>query len=172
MNIEKLQWYETLRDGSRVLMRAIRPEDKAADLAFIKGLSDRSRRMRFLGQVRGLSDEELRRLTDIDPSRDDAIVAVCEDDDRIVGVARYSRTRDGRDCECAVAVADDWQAVGLGARLMHYLIEDARSQGIRRMVSYDLAENGQMRELAHFLGFTTHRDEDDPSIVVHELALA
>lgn len=171
MDISSNEWSETLRDGSRVRMRAIRPADRAADAAFIAGLSDRSRRMRFLGQVRCLSDAELRRLTDIDPQHDVAIVAISEDDDRIIGVSRYSRTPDGESCECAVAVADEWQDIGLGTRLMHYLIEDARARGLRRMVSFDLAENAEMRELARFLGFTTRTDSDDPRMVVHELVL-
>ena len=171
MNTDDIHWYETLNDGSQVLMRAMRPGDKAADLDFIQRLSEGSRRMRFLGQVRCLPDEELRRLTAIDPTRDAAIVAISEDDNRIVGVSRYSRAPDGS-CECAVAVADDWQAVGLGSRLMHYLIERAREQGIRKMVSFDLAENARMRSLAKFLGFRTRPDPQDPSMVIHELALA
>lgn len=172
MDMDTTQWIETLHDGSRVLVRAIRPGDKARDAAFIAGLSERSRRMRFLGQVRGLSDAELRRLTEIDQVHDVAFVAISEVDDHIVGISRYSRMADGEGCECAVAVADEWQGVGLGARLMHYLIEDARARGLRRMVSFDLAENAEMRELAHFLGFSTRPDKDDARMVVHELALA
>jgi GNAT superfamily N-acetyltransferase len=171
MNTDNIHWYETLNDGSQVLMRAMRPGDRDADMDFIQRLSEHSRRMRFLGQVRCLPDEELRRLTAIDPARDMAIVAISEEDNRIVGVSRYSRTPDGN-CECAVAVADDWQGVGLGSRLMHYLIERAREQGIGKMVSFDLAENARMRSLSKFLGFKTRTDPEDPSMVIHELALA
>lgn len=170
MNTDNTHWYETLNDGSQVLMRPMRPDDKDADVDFIRRLSDHSRRMRFLGQMRCLPDEELRRLTAVEPARGMAIVAINEADNRIVGVSRYSKEADDC-CECAVAVADDWQNAGLGSRLMHYLIERARGQGIRKMVSYDLAENARMRSLARFLGFRTRPDPQDPSMVIHELEL-
>jgi GNAT superfamily N-acetyltransferase len=171
MNAQNLQWYETLNDGSCVLVRTIRPSDKPAELAFIKGLSEHSRRMRFLGQTSCLSDEQLRRFTEVDQIHDMAFVAICEQDDRMVGVARYGRQPDGASCECAVTVAEDWQGIGLGVCLMRHLIQFARDQGIRKMVSMDFAENHEMRELAHFLGFKSRQDPDDPRMVVHELAL-
>src|SRR5690606_37322538 len=81
------------------------------------GLSPHSRGMRFLGEFAGLPDAELRRLVDVDGVRKVAFAAF-DSCDRLVGVSRFSCDADPRGCECAVAVADAWQGVGLGTCLM------------------------------------------------------
>lgn len=167
-------WTDTLRDGSHVLIRPIHAADAALEKAFIERLSPVSRRYRFLGSIGEPGDELLRRLTDIDYRRDAAFVALVHRDGekREVGVSRFSLGADGRTCECAVTVADEWQHKGLGVVLMRHLIEVARARGIRSMVSYDAADNAAMRELADFLGFRRAVDPADPRQVVHTLSLA
>lgn len=166
-------WPETLRDGSRLTIRPIAAEDAAAERAFIEGLSDQSRRFRFLGQTRHPSADLIRQLTDIDYVHDYALIATTggDDGDEIVGVSRYGTSPDGSRCECAVAVADEWQNKGLGTTLMSRLIRIARERGIRTMYSIDSAENRRMRDLAGDLGFRTRSDPDDASQVIHELSL-
>lgn len=168
-----LRWSETLRDRSHVLIRPISPTDRTAERAFIEGLSARTRRFRFLGQIATPSESDLTRLTGVDHARDEAFVAVVAEDahERIVGVSRYGTDMPGVRCECAVVVDDAWQGRGLGTLLMRHLIEVARSRGIRSMYSLDSAENLAMCDLAHALGFRTRADPDDVSQVIHELAL-
>lgn len=167
------RWIETLRDQTRILIRPLVPEDRAAEKAFIEGLSEQARRYRFLGQVRSPSESLLRQLTELDYVHQVAFAAVVNDDlhDRIVGVSRFSTDASGRSCECAVTVTDDWQNKGLGTVLMRHLIAVARSLGIERMVSFDDAQNVQMRDLARHLGFSRRVDPDDASQVIHELTL-
>lgn len=167
-------WTETLRDGTHVLIRPIHAADAALEKKFIERLSPASRRFRFLGSIGEPSDELLRHLTDVDYRRDAAFVALVHRDGekREIGVSRFSLGADGRSCECAVTVADEWQGRGLGAVLMRHLIEVARARGIRSMVSYDAADNTAMRDLARFLGFRRAADPDDPTQVVHTLSLA
>lgn len=165
-------WSETLRDGSRLTIRAISPQDATAERAFIEGLSDQARRFRFLGQTRRPSEEFVRKLTDIDYVHDYALVAeTVGDDRRIVGVSRCGSGQGGSSCECAVAVTDEWQNKGLGTMLMDHLMQVARDRGIRSMYSIDSAENARMRALAGDLGFRTRSDPDDASQVIHELNL-
>jgi acetyltransferase len=164
---------ETLRDGSTVLVRPLRPDDRAAEAAFIEGLSPDARRYRFLGQVHA-GEALLDRLTNVDFARDFALAAVVPDDgagERIVGVARYGLDADGAACECAVTVADAWQGRGLGATLMRHLIGVARSRGIRTMVSVDDVDNTAMRDLAKFLGFRSTPDPQDARQCIHRLDL-
>lgn len=167
-------WTETLRDGAHVLIRPIRPEDAALEKKFIERLSPTSRRYRFLGSIGEPSEELIRRLTWIDHHRAAAFVALVHRDGetREVGVSRFCLDADGRSCECAVTVADEWQHKGLGVILMRHLIEVARARGIRSMVSYDAAENAGMRDLAAFLGFHRTADPDDPRQVIYTLPLA
>ena len=167
------RWSETLRDHSQVLIRPVTPQDRAAERAFIEGLSAQARRYRFLGQVGCPSEDTINRLTDLDYVHDVAFAAVVAQDARqkFVGVSRYGTDATGRHCECAVTVGDEWQDKGLGTVLMRHLIEVARSRGIRSMYSIDSAENIRMHDLAKFLGFRTRPDPDDATQVIHELEL-
>jgi GNAT superfamily N-acetyltransferase len=127
----------------------------------------------LLGQIREPSDEMLRRLTDIDYKNEMAFIALVHRDGQTqeIGVARYSTSADGKFCECAITVSDEWHYKGLATLLMHHLIDVARTRGIRTMVSYDAIDNGQMRELATFLGFKRKPDPADSGMVVHTLTL-
>ena len=165
-------WHETLRDGSRVLIRPIGKEDAALERAFIERLSPTSRGYRFLGQMKA-SDDMVRRLTEIDYRRDMAFVALRHEagEKREIGVSRFCLSDDGTSCECAVAVSDEWQCRGLGHLLMRHLIEVARQRGIKRMFSIDSAANLQMRDLAASLGFEHKVDHDYASEVIYSLDL-
>jgi len=167
------RWTETLRDRSQVLIRPLQAQDRAAEAAFIEGLSLQARRYRFLGQVASPSEELVEHLVDLDFVHDVAFAATVHEEgrDRIVGVARYSVDPDGATCECAVTVAEAWQERGLGTVLMRHLIEVARARGIRSMYSIDAVENVGMRELAAHLGFRTRLDPRDPTLYVHRLEL-
>lgn len=167
------RWTETLRDRSRVVIRPITPEDLESERTFIESLSSRSRRFRFLGEIRHPSEALLVRLTTPDYQRDVAFAAVVpeEANERFVGVARYSVSPDGLSCECAVAVLDEWHHKGLGSLLMRHLIEVARARGISFMYSVDSSENTEMADLARFLGFERVLDKDEPSQVRHSLWL-
>ena len=166
-------WTATLTDGTRVLIRPIHKEDAALERAFLKRLSPESRRLRFLGQQGEASDELIHNLTDIDYRRDMAFVALLhrEGEKREIGVARYGTSADGKACECAVTVSDEWRNRGLGTLLMRHLIEVARARGVQSMMSIDEADNLGMRDMAKFLGFHRKRDPDDPSLVIHTLTL-
>lgn len=173
MGTDHPRWTETLRDGRQVLIRPVQAQDAAEERAFIEALSPQARRYRFLGEVRHPSSEMIERLTDIDYVHDLAFAAVVHDDsrDKFVGVARYSTSADGTDCECAVTVLDDWQGKGLGSALMKHLIDVARSRGVKRMWSIDSAENLAMADLAHYLGFQRSYDSNETTQVIHSLWL-
>lgn len=165
-------WHETLRDGTRVLIRPIAKEDVDLERRFIERLSPQSLENRFLGQMKP-SDDMLKRLTDVDYARDMAFVALHHEagEKREIGVSRFCLSDDGTSCECAVAVSDEWQGRGLGYLLMRHLIEVARHRGIKRMYSFDNAANQKMRDLAKSLGFSRKVDQDYSREVVYSLDL-
>ena len=65
-----------LRDGSAVLIRPVRPADDGLLADGFTRLSDRSRRMRFLGPKEALSAAELRYFTDVDHRDHEALGAL------------------------------------------------------------------------------------------------
>lgn len=167
------RWVHTLNDGTRVLVRALRPADAELERAFICGLSPEARWFRFMGTINDPSDAMIQRLVDIDYVHDVALAALADINGtaREVGVARFSLAPDTQMCECAIAIADAWQQKGLAVILLRHLISIARARGITSMVSIEAASNQPMHQLAEFLGFVRVPDPDDPSVVVHRLAL-
>lgn len=163
---------ETLRDGSRILVRPICKQDAQLERNFIEGLSPQSRRFRFLASIKSPSEALLKQLTDLDESKEAAFIALTTDStqQREVGVARFSAQRDGS-AEIAVTVDDHWQGKGLATLLMQRLIEVARERGIERLYSIDSADNHAMRDLAGHLGFSCKPDPLDATQVVHSLQL-
>lgn len=163
---------DTLRDGSQVTIRPIDRRDIELERLFIESLSPEARRYRFLYTIATPSEAMLKRLTDIDPEREAALIAVTEEGihEREVGIARFCRVPDGR-AEVAVAVSDDWRHRGLATLLMQRLIAIARDRGIRALYSTDSTGNQPMRELAASLGFEHRPDPDDAAQVIYTLTL-
>jgi acetyltransferase len=162
-----------LGDGTRVEIRPIRPEDALIERAFVNGLSNRSRYLRFMHGMRELSAQMLSRFTQIDYDREMALIAVIEQDagERQIGVARYASLDQAGVCEFAIVVADDWQGQGLARRLLSSLIEIARQRRFTTMVGDVLRENRHMLEFVRALGFECIDDPEDTSIVRVELGL-
>jgi len=163
---------EVLRDGIRVHVRRVRKEDTDLEREFIEGLSPESRRSRFLASISSPSDSLLKGLTDLDESKEAAFIALLTEagKEHEVGVARFSADPGGS-AEIAVAVDDHWQAKGLATLLMRHLIELARERGVERLYSVDFASNHKMHELMAHLGFTSHPDPTDATLLVHSLDL-
>jgi len=67
-----------LRDGARLRLRPIRPEDAAIEQEFVRNLSDESRYFRFSDAVRELSPRMLAHLTRVDYERHLALIAVTD----------------------------------------------------------------------------------------------
>jgi len=112
----------TLRDGARLTLRPIAPEDKPLLAASFERLSEESRYRRFFSTINELSSAQLDYLVDVDHSDHEAIIAVDPASGEMLGVARYIRSgEDPQSAEVAVTVADDWQGRGLGRALLDRL---------------------------------------------------
>ena len=115
----------TLSDGRVVSIRPVKASDGEMEREMIEHLSPDSSRMRFLGGIGQVSQQLMRVLTDND-AQHEAFIALAEDESgtlHAVGVANFACDPDGKSCECAVVVADDWQNAGLGKLLLRELVE-------------------------------------------------
>jgi GNAT superfamily N-acetyltransferase len=170
---KEVHWIDTLSDGTRVLIRPIHAEDRQLERDFIMRLSPESRRFRFCGTFIQPSEALLDQLMDINDPQKVAFVAVIHDEGHLreIGISRFASEPDGRRCECAITVADDWNHRGLGVTLMKHLISVAREKGFAQLFSIDSAGNFPIRDLANYLGFTHHAVPDDASTVRYTLDL-
>ena len=158
----------TTRDGRKLRVRPIRPEDAAAEQAFVSGLSEETRYRRFMHHLHELTPQMLARFTQVDYDRELALVALDDTakSQSIVGVARYVTNPEAEAAEFAVVVADALQGQGIGHGLMRLLIAAARRRGLKRIVGYVLAINAPMLKLMAALGFEARPDPGDREQVI------
>lgn len=136
----------TLRDGSALTIREVRPGDKEAIASGFERMGPESRYRRFFSPLKRLSEADLRYLTELDHHDHEAVIAFGPDGDT-VGVARYVRGEVPAEAEVAVAVVDDWHGQGAATALLERLVERARESGIERFVAVVLEENADAIEL-------------------------
>jgi acetyltransferase len=106
------------------------------------------------------------RFTQIDYSREMALIAVNEAQDKAIelGVARYAINPDGESCEFALVVADTMRGTGLGQKLMLALMDIARTKGLKRIEGEVLKNNANMLKLMKRLGFVVTTNPEDSNI--------
>ena len=162
-----------LPGGLAATLRPIRPEDAAIESAFVNGLSEQSRFLRFMFGLHTLTPAMLSRFTQIDYDRELALIAVIDtpQGEEQIGVARYITLPDEETCEFAIVVGDAWQGKGLAKRLFAMLIDAARDRRLKVMTGVTLRENARMIELARGNGFDVRRDPEDPELVQMRLVL-
>ncbi len=152
-----------LRDGTPILLRQIRPDDRDRLVEGLARLSPTSRYLRFHADIEHLTDRQLDYLTRVDHAEHEAIVALDLTDPDVpgIGVARYIRDAFERDvAEAAVTVADEYQGKGAGTLLLGALSVRARRQGIEVFRNYVLASNQQMLEVFDDLGAIREQEND------------
>lgn len=162
-----------LRDGSKVLIRPVRPEDAQMQQEFVRNLSEESRYNRYMSSIKQLSQSMLVRFTQLDYDREMALAMVLEQDgsEEMLGVARFVTDPDFAECEFALEVADKWQGRGIGTVLMEALFDAAREQGLKVMNGEVLAANKGMLKLMRKLGFEIEKHPEDSSLTIVRKAL-
>ena len=151
---------ESLRDGRRVEIRALRPADLPGLMAAVERISANSMSRRFFGAKRHFSEKEIAYFVHVDFVTHVALVAVAEQGaGPIVAGGRYVVVRPGW-AELAFAVVDDCQGLGLGTLLMRHLTAIARRAGLREFVAEVLADNEPMLQVFEHSGLrlATRRD--------------
>ncbi len=137
-----------LKDGSKVRLRLLTPEDKPLLSAGFAKLSPKSRYARFLGPKTSLEDHELRYLTEVDQQDHFALGVIPEEGEPIgLGIARFIRLPDGTSAEAAIVVSDEMQGRGLGRLLLLRLCAAAAERGVERFRCEVLGSNTAMTAL-------------------------
>jgi GNAT superfamily N-acetyltransferase len=144
-----------LRDGTPVLFRPVRPDDKERFRRGLELLSPQSRYRRFFRPIEAFTEDELRYLTEVDFEDHFAWLAVLPDvpGEPGIGVARWIRLRDEPTvAEAAVTVIDAYQNRGAGRMLLHLTARSAVERGVRAFRAWALGENRPILHLLRELG--------------------
>ncbi len=144
-----------LKNGTSVLLRPIKPEDENLLDELFQSFSEQTMRFRFFQVIREMSHETLTRYCNIDYNREIAIVAQTGEDEkrRIIGVARLILQPGRKSGEFAVVVGDRWQGLGLGSKLVDYIVEISKDMGLDNICGDVIAANLKMFRLCEKKGF-------------------
>jgi RimJ/RimL family protein N-acetyltransferase len=136
---------ELLRDGRRVELRALRPDDETQMLAALSRASQQSLYRRFFGVKKAFSKREKAFFLNVDFTDHVALVVTIEQSDgtAIVGGARYVVAAPGI-AEVAFTVIDDFQGKGLGSALLRHLVLFAKGASLKQLIADVLPENTAM----------------------------
>ncbi len=144
-----------LKNGQEVLLRPIKPEDEPLWLEMFQSLSEESIRYRFFQMLKDTPHEVRVRYCNIDYDREIAIVAeIVENGKRkILGVTRLSIESDEKSGEIAFLVSDYWQGLGLGTKMVDYVLDIAKEKGMESVHSIILQDNYRALSLSKKMGF-------------------
>ena len=146
--------FETLHDGRRVEIRALRPDDRTELIAAVGRSSAQSLYRRFFAVKRDFAEPEIEFFLNVDFVDHVALVAVVDESGRpaIAGGGRYIVVQPWQ-AEVAFAVADEYQRQGVGAALMRHLAAIAREAGLRELIAEVLTDNTGMLKVFEKSGF-------------------
>jgi len=158
--------YETLwklRNGRTVLLRPIKPEDEPYMGELFETFSEETVTFRFFQIIKEMSHEALARYCNVDYDKEIAIVAETEENGlrRLIGVVRLITEPEGKTAEIAVVVGDPWQRLGLGSRLVDYVMEMARDKGLKTLFALMLRENYRAISLMKEKGFRIEEEQGE-----------
>ena len=167
------QWQRHLevKDGWRVFVRPIRPEDEPLVHEFLRHVTSHDLRLRFFAPMKEFTHEFIARLTQLDYARAMAFVAVDETANEVLGVVRIHSDSIYESGEYAILLRSDLKGRGLGWALMQLIIEYAKSEGLKVIAGDVLQENAVMLEMCRNLGFEVKADPHEHGICNVKLKL-
>jgi acetyltransferase len=160
------QWERRLelKDGWRIFVRPMRPEDEPTIHEFLRHVTPHDLRLRFFAQMKEFTHEFIARLTQLDYARAMAFIAFDEATHEMVGAVRIHSDSIYETGEYAILLRSDLKGRGLGWALMQLIIEYAKSEGLKTISGDVLQENTAMLDMCRQLGFEVKPDPVEPDI--------
>ncbi len=159
---ERLIKEAKLPDGTKVLLRPIKPEDEPMWLDLLASCSKESIYLRFRYDFNFDSHEVASQFCFIDYDRELGIVAeIVEDGEKkLIGVGRLIADPDIEIVEYAILITDKWQKKDLGHIITEYCVQIAKDLKIKRLVAETTKNNKPMISVFKKLNFKIQFNED------------
>lgn len=137
---------DQLRDGTKIILRPIKPEDEPMWMDMLASCSRESIYQRFRYFFQWAYHEVAVRYCFIDYDREIAIVTELNDNGnrKLLGVGRLVADPDLESVEYAVLITDVWQDKGLGSILTDYCMEISKIWGVKRIYAQTTTDNPRM----------------------------
>ena len=161
-----------LRDGTPVLIRAARPDDRQRIIDAFHKLDPQTVYTRFFGAKRELSEADLQRLEHNDYERQVALVATRGSgaDEIIIGGGAYTvlprRHGEPPAAEVSFTIEEDYHGQGLSTLFMGLLIEIGRQRGIGRFEAEVMTGNEGMLKVFRRSGLPLRQRSEDGVVCV------
>jgi len=155
----------TLRDGTAVTIRVMRPDDRQRLIAAFAKLDPSTIYTRFFSYRKEIPEPALERIGEIDFVELAGLVATigAGDDETVIGGASYVGDigEDGkRFAEVAFTIEEDYQGQGLATKLFGALAAIARRHGIARFTADVLSGNAAMLKVFARTGLPLRRQRE------------
>lgn len=159
---EELEHYSTLRDGTEIFFRPVKPVDEPALSEMFYSLSEKSVKTRYMTSTMAFPHSDIQQLANIDYKKDIAIVGVVPgvSDDEIVAIAQYFLNPETQSAEVAFVVQDEWQSRGMGTFLLDYISTVATQRGVKRFFAKVLPNNKAMLSVFYNSGYKVNTKFD------------
>ncbi|MGA9377917.1 MAG: bifunctional acetate--CoA ligase family protein/GNAT family N-acetyltransferase, partial [Phormidium sp.] len=161
----------TMKDGTPVTIRPIRPEDEPLVVDYHKMVSEESVYLRYAHLVKlsqRTTHERLSRICFIDYDRQMALVAEYTNPEtgqpQIIGIGRLSKLHGTDEAEFSMLIADQYQRRGLGTEFLRQLLQIARDENLSRVTADILTDNMAMQRISEKLGFRAERILGEPMV--------
>ncbi|QHG14923.1 bifunctional acetate--CoA ligase family protein/GNAT family N-acetyltransferase [Nostoc sp. ATCC 53789] len=165
----------TMKDGTPVTIRPIRPEDEPLMVQFHKTLSEQSVYFRYFHLIKlqsRVAHERLTRICFIDYDREIALVVEYQNPEtqtrQILAVGRLSKIHGTNEAEFAIVVCDRYQCQGIGTELLQRLLQVSRDEQLSTITADILVDNYGMQKVCEKLGFRIQHT-DDPTVLKTEI---
>jgi acetyltransferase len=167
----------TMKNGTPIKIRPIRPEDEPLVVKFHENLSEESIYSRYFHLIKlqtRVAHERLSRICFIDYDRELALVADYTDpatgEHQLLGFGRLSKLHGRDEAEFSMLIGDRFQCKGLGTELLRRLLEIGQDEKLQYITAEILSENRAMQHVCQKLGFHLE-STSEPSImkVVYKL---
>jgi RimJ/RimL family protein N-acetyltransferase len=160
-----------LKSGLAALLRAVRPDDKGRFLDMFQNLDPESIYTRFFRIKKTLTEDELRKLTEVDFKDIVGLVVTIgeEENETIIGAGRYAAfdAPDGaRSAEVSFTVEEDYAGQGIAGLLLRRLASIARGNGVVRFEAEVLPQNRAMLAVFEHSGFSPRLESEDDTLHV------
>ncbi len=162
----------TLKDGTKITLRPIKPEDEPMWLEMLASCSKESIYHRFRYDFYFDSHEIASQFCFIDYDREIAIVAEVniEGEKKLIGVGRLIADPDIEMMEYAILITDTWQKKELGFTITKYCLEIAQSRGIKSLTAETTTDNKPMISVFRKLNFKIKFNEDTTVTVTKNIS--
>ena len=159
---EELERYDTLRDGTEIFFRPVKPTDEPALSEMLYSLSRESVQTRYFAHTMTFPHRDVQQLTNIDYRQDISIVGSVPgtSGEQIVAIAQYFPDPRTQAAEVAFIVQDEWQQKGMGTFLLDYVTQIAKQRGVKRFYAKVLPANKPMLAIFHNSGYKVNTEFD------------